>query len=51
MDSPLSMIRQGMDHDEVTYDFFSSYISLDIFVDVENGWWINCLQDIERVTS
>jgi hypothetical protein len=37
MDSPLSMIRQGIDQDEVIYDFFSSYISLDIFVDVENG--------------
>ena len=23
--------------------FFSSYIFLDIFVDVENGWWINCV--------
>jgi hypothetical protein len=37
MDSPLSMIRQGIDQDEVIYDPFSFYISLDIFVDVENG--------------
>jgi len=37
MDSPLSMIRQGIDQDEVVYDPFSFYISLDFFVDVENG--------------
>ena len=37
MDSLLSMIRQGIDQDEVVYDPFSFYISLDIFVDVENG--------------
>ena len=31
--------------------FFSSYISLDIFVDVENGLCVNCVQGMRLITS